>query len=408
MIKTALLLCLLASQLAGANPDTNYNDSITQTASALSSLPQTAKKTTLVENTGPVRNLEASVDGSDKVFLTWDFPEEAAHGEMTVTWSNMVHHDWAGTHPACSWDMMQHFEPMDVRSLSGWKIESITCMTPVIDPIYNNPDGEFYVKVWKGEAQNLELMCQQLINEPVGGEYQNVPLNDDVFVEEGQDLWIGLYGDQPFTYPWPIDDYTHAPDSKGFILELYNEVDGECVPYEWIDYFGLYSGNVCISATLSSPDAAITAKENPGRENRLTGYKIYRNGNLIKTIPYPFMTYFTDTHYSKELDVEYCVTAVYGEEESEPACLTATLEGVQEETLDVSLFPNPANGQVTVTAEDIRRVEIRNLLGQKVATLDGNGSESVTLDLSNLPKGVYLVTVKDTEGRSRTRKLDVY
>ena len=89
------------------------------------------------------------------------------------------------------------------------------------------------------------------------------------------------------------------------------------------------------------------------------------------------------------------------------ALVTATLEGVQEETLDVSLFPNPANGQVTVTAEGICRVEIRNLLGQQVVSMEGNGSESFTIDLSGLAKGVYLVTVWNKEGAGTTKKLTV-
>ena len=88
-----------------------------------------------------------------------------------------------------------HFDPMDIRSLAGWRSKAITCMTPVIDPVYNNPDGEFYVKIWKGEGPDLELMHQQRVENPVGGKFQEVVLDEDVFVEEGQGLWIGLYVD---------------------------------------------------------------------------------------------------------------------------------------------------------------------------------------------------------------------
>ena len=361
------------------------------------------------QQTGPVRNLGASVDENDQVFLTWDFPEAVTHDEITLTWSNMVQNTWVGTVPTCSWDVMQHFDPMDVRSLAGWRIKSITCMTTVIDTVYNNPDGEFYVKIWKGEGPDLELMYQQRVEDPVGGEFQEVVLDEDVFVEEGQGLWIGLYGDQPFMYPWAIDGYVHAPDSKGIMLYLYNEVEGACVPTELIDYFGEWCGNACISATLSSPEAVKTFGEDPQRENGLTGYKVYRNGNLVQTIPYPFMTYFTDTPYGKDVDVEYCVTAVYGVEESESECVTASVSGVPSpEAGKVMMVPNPATSMVTVTGEGIREVEIHNLLGQRVASMEGHDTESLTVSLEGLPQGVYLVSVHLADGKRCEKKLVVH
>ena len=94
------------------------------------------------------------------------------------------------------------------------------------------------------------------------------------------------------------------------------------------------------------------------------------------------------------------------EEDTEIVALFSGM-GVSEAESAVSVFPNPANSQVTVTAEGIRQVELLNLLGQKVASFDGNGSGSLTIGLSDLAKGVYLVTVKDMEGRSTTRKLIV-
>ena len=66
----------------------------------------------------------------------------------------------------------------------------------------------------------------------------------------------------------------------------------------------------------------------------------------------------------------------------------------------VSFYPNPAETTLTInSADQIERLSIMNLLGQKVQTVTPlNNSHS--FDVSNLESGVYLVSVKfsDAEG----------
>ena len=74
----------------------------------------------------------------------------------------------------------------------------------------------------------------------------------------------------------------------------------------------------------------------------------------------------------------------------------------------VRILPNPANKQVIVTGVDIHQVRIYNLLGELAAALEANGNESVVVDVEGLPKGVYLITVSNKEGRCSTKKLVVH
>ena len=73
-------------------------------------------------------------------------------------------------------------------------------------------------------------------------------------------------------------------------------------------------------------------------------------------------------------------------------------------TAFATLHPNPTNGLVTITGKDLRTAKVINTLGQCVATIKGDG-EQLTLDISNLPAGVYFVNITDGEGRKCVRKV---
>ena len=66
----------------------------------------------------------------------------------------------------------------------------------------------------------------------------------------------------------------------------------------------------------------------------------------------------------------------------------------------ISLHPNPTNGFLYVDAENLQKVEVLNLLGQKVQSQGCS-----TIDLSELGNGVYFVKVTDEEGRVEVRKV---
>lgn len=68
------------------------------------------------------------------------------------------------------------------------------------------------------------------------------------------------------------------------------------------------------------------------------------------------------------------------------------------------IHPNPTTGKVTIIGNDLRLAEVINTIGQCVATVKGEG-EQLTLDISNLPAGVYFVNVTDGEGRKCVRKV---
>ena len=70
-----------------------------------------------------------------------------------------------------------------------------------------------------------------------------------------------------------------------------------------------------------------------------------------------------------------------------------------------AICPNPAKGCVTVSGTQIAEVRLHNVAGQLVATQAGNGTESLTIDISSLPSGLYFVTVTGQDGKMSVQKV---
>jgi hypothetical protein len=59
---------------------------------------------------------------------------------------------------------------------------------------------------------------------------------------------------------------------------------------------------------------------------------------------------------------------------------------------------------VTITGLNLRQAEVVNTLGQRVAAVKGEGNQ-LSVNISNLPAGIYFVNVTDEEGRKCVRKV---
>ena len=79
-------------------------------------------------------------------------------------------------------------------------------------------------------------------------------------------------------------------------------------------------------------------------------------------------------------------------------------ESIMESGLQMEVFPNPAKDRVVIEGIEAAEVQIFNTIGQCVASATGKG-EPFTIDISNLPTGVYFVNVTDGEGRKCVKKV---
>ncbi|MFZ6051352.1 T9SS type A sorting domain-containing protein [Halocola ammonii] len=77
-------------------------------------------------------------------------------------------------------------------------------------------------------------------------------------------------------------------------------------------------------------------------------------------------------------------------------CISFTREtGIDEnDAIDYSLYPNPTNGNVTLTAsETIEGVRVLDMVGKVVKTVGIDAATQVEINMSDLPSGVYFVEV---------------
>jgi hypothetical protein len=79
------------------------------------------------------------------------------------------------------------------------------------------------------------------------------------------------------------------------------------------------------------------------------------------------------------------------------------VNGVEEKALQINVYPNPAKDRVIVEGIEAAEVNVYNALGQVVKTVRGTNE----IDLSGLVDGVYLVRIRDKEGRIFLEKVMV-
>jgi hypothetical protein len=78
----------------------------------------------------------------------------------------------------------------------------------------------------------------------------------------------------------------------------------------------------------------------------------------------------------------------------------ADLPGINEKNNsknDIEVYPNPATNNLTFKVGQPAKIEIASIQGQLIRTLETTGNK-MSIDVSSLPSGIYIVTVKTVKG----------
>ena len=84
-------------------------------------------------------------------------------------------------------------------------------------------------------------------------------------------------------------------------------------------------------------------------------------------------------------------------------CLEKNTTGVEENRFEAVVYPNPANGVVRIEGVEVDEVWVYNAFGQVVKRVRNSNEISV----EGLVEGVYLVRIRDKEGRIFLEKVMV-
>ncbi|TAL61207.1 MAG: T9SS type A sorting domain-containing protein [Bacteroidetes bacterium] len=156
------------------------------------------------------------------------------------------------------------------------------------------------------------------------------------------------------------------------------------------------------SITVNSLPAtpAITVNMSTLASGSAAGYQWYLNGNPISGATSQFHTATQNGLYS------VCVTDANGCSScSAPYNFSTTGIAENNNANDISVYPNPTNGIFTVTAAGYGyEIEIYNIMGEKIFQSVIQQFNSLLIDFSSQPSGVYFLQVKSGK-ESFTQKL---
>ncbi len=279
----------------------------------------------------PPTNLTATVVNDVDVELTWQAPT-GEPGELR--WDDGINYNGIGTNAAADFDVAIRFDTDDLASFNGLSLTEVSFF-----PRYE--DCDYTIKVWTGgscngsSASDGDLVAEQEVTNVVINTWNTVVLDDPVTIDSSEELWFGYNCDTQGDHPAGCAEGP-AVLWKGDLINL-GGWTSLATEYPSLDYNWNIVGYASYGRILSQ-GATRTDRD-------LTGYKIYRDGNVVQQINGTNTLTWTDEGL-EDGEFTYWVTAVYnGSDESIPSN-TATV-------LISGNYPAPVNLTYNIIGDDV-------------------------------------------------------
>ena len=156
--------------------------------------------------------------------------------------------------------------------------------------------------------------------------------------------------------------------------------------------------------SLDGNDVTLTWDLPYSSSKNLTGFRVYRNEEVISNINNASTIEFTDNNVD-DGEYTYYVTANYSDGESYPSNeedVAITFANISELNSDFSVYPNPSNGIVNFTDIDYSFISVTDICGKTVYYQTGFSNNKI--NITNLNSGIYFINVR-TNNEIITRKI---
>lgn len=209
------------------------------------------------------------------------------------------------------------------------------------------------------------------------GDYQHLEYSIDLSstnVEEYNDLEVSAW----------IQNY----DSQEVLNSHFLYENASIFPYPVTNLTLDYDGTETLTATWVKPE-----------QSDPVSYKVYVDNELVADN-------VTETSFSIPVSRNelHSISVRANYEDMESVLVTELIEivydDIQEtEEAKVSVFPNPTSGRVVISGDNIEQIEVINILGQKIMSVDVN-SQHTTISMNDYPNGAYILLIKDKYGNT--------
>ncbi len=156
---------------------------------------------------------------------------------------------------------------------------------------------------------------------------------------------------------------------------------------------GLNTNVICLGDTIT-----LTA---PG----FLSYYWYKVANFVSLLPtYTDVPNETTTYSLTAVDSNLCVSS--GQIEIIVDSCVSNINTL--ETRDLEIFPNPITDEINILLENIDKVDVFNVLGERMITksFDQN-TNSTKLSLGAFKKGTYFINIRSKNGKVYSRKISL-
>ena len=269
-----------------------------------------------------------------------------------------------------------------------------------------------------------------------------IQLDQPVAIDGTQNLWVMFYTDGSIDAPAPMTTYLGDPNTMWMgVQDMWVPLSSFGYTYSFIQFVHVNNGgkgdfltmndgtatnftngttreaNLVVKPVSTSSFNASSLRDDNGAPVKYNVYRSTDNANyiLIGEVPYvEGQTYYeyidtpeTTADYYYQVRTVYedgceSVPALNADDLSQNYVLIAVNVGLNEQSDEVALFPNPTKGNVTIQASGMNHITVVSVLGQVVFDTEVNADE-YTLNMAQFNKGMYMVRIHTANGMTVKR-----